>query len=240
MDASRKALAEREIHMRLDPHRRGAGISDVVLGGQDGLVNVLGVILGVAAATHSTRVVLVAGMAAAMAESVSMAAVAYTSTNANAEVYESERAREQRHVEAVPNLEKEEIREIYRKKGFDGELLDKVVDTITSNKEVWIAVMMAEEHNLAKVEKGHAFRSAFIVGVSAIVGSLVPLIPFLAMPVASAMVGSVVLAAVTLFAVGAYKAHVTIGRWWRSGLELSVIGMAAAAVGYFVGVLFGA
>ena len=233
------AQTEREVHAKLDPHRRGAGISDVVLGGQDGLVNVLGVILGVAAATNSTRIVLVAGIAAAMAESVSMAAVAYTATRADAEVYESERARELRHIETVPHLEKDEIREIYKRKGFDGELLEKVVDTITSNKDVWVAVMMAEEHNLAKIEKGHELRSAFVVGVSAIIGSLVPLVPFVALPVSSAMIGSVVVGAIALFITGVYKAHVTTGRWLRSGLELTAIGMAAALVGYLVGVLLG-
>lgn len=243
MDSFRRApvvsLSEREVHNRVDPHRRGAGISDVVLGGQDGLVNVLGVILGVAAATNSTRIVLVAGLAAAMAESVSMAAVAYTATKADAAVYESEHARELRHIETVPRLEKDEIREIYKKKGFDGELLEKVVETITSNKDVWVAVMMAEEHNLAKVEKGHAVRSAFIVGVSAIVGSLIPLAPFLVVSITQAMWASVLIAAATLFFAGVYKAHVTTGSWWRSGLELSAIGMAAALVGYVVGALLG-
>mgnify|MGYP000626760603 CR=1 FL=1 len=233
------STTEREIHSRLDPHRRGAGISDIVLGGQDGLVNVLGVILGVAAATNSTRIVLVAGLAAAMAESVSMAAVAYTATNAQAEVYESEHARELRHIERVPHLETDEIRDIYKKKGFDGELLEKVVATITANKDVWVAVMLAEEHNLAKVEKGHAFRSAFIVGLSAIVGSLIPLVPFVIVPVTHAMWGSVIIAAVTLFLMGVYKGHVTTGHKWRSGFELSAIGMAAAAIGYVVGALLG-
>lgn len=242
MDSSGKTAStvrEREFHTRIDPHRRGTGISDVLLGGQDGLVNVLGVILGVAAATSSPRIVLVAGLAAAMAESVSMAAVAYTATKADAEVYESEKAREMRHIEAVPHLEKDEIRQIYMKKGFHGELLEKVVETITANKEVWVAVMLAEEHNLAQIEKGHALRSALIVGVSAIVGSIVPLLPFLALPMKAAMWGSVVIAAVTLFLVGIYKAQVTTGRWWKSGLELSVIGMAAALVGYLVGALLG-
>ncbi|HMY20529.1 MAG TPA: VIT1/CCC1 transporter family protein, partial [Polyangium sp.] len=216
-----------------------SGISDVVLGGQDGLVNVLGVILGVAAATNSTRIVLVAGVAAAMAESVSMAAVAYTATKADAEVYESEHAREMRHIETVPHLERDEIREIYKKKGFDGELLEKVVDTITSNKDVWVAVMMAEEHNLAKVEPGHALRSAFVVGISAIIGSLIPLVPFVMVSVTHAMWASVLVAAATLFIVGAYKARITMGSWWKSGVELSAIGMAAALVGYVVGVLLG-
>ncbi|MDI1479666.1 VIT1/CCC1 transporter family protein [Polyangium sp. y55x31] len=220
-----------------DRHRRASGISDVVLGGQDGLVNVLGVVLGVAAATSASAVVLVAGLAAAFAESLSMAAVAYTSTMAEADVYESERAREMRHVRDIPALEREEIRDIYRSKGFEGEMLDKVVETITANREVWVAVMMAEEHKLAPVERRQALRGALVVGVSSILGSLVPLVPFFLLPVRAGMVASVALAALSLFAVGAYKGHVTTGRRSKSGLELAAIGIATALVGYAVGAL---
>src|SRR3989304_5356519 len=132
-------------HLYHDPHRQSSGLSDIILGGQDGLVNVLGVILGVAAATHDPRIVLVAGLAATFAESVSMGAVAYTSTLADADFYESERAREFRHINEVPHLEKNEVREIYARKGFEGDLLNRIVDTITDNEEVWVAVMMSEE-----------------------------------------------------------------------------------------------
>src|SRR5690349_18620871 len=88
--------------MRRDPHRKASQLADIILGGQDGLVNVLGVILGVAAATSDTRIVLVAGLAATFAESVSMGAVAYTSRRAEADFYESEREREYRHIQAAP------------------------------------------------------------------------------------------------------------------------------------------
>src|SRR5512141_2248701 len=101
-----------------EPHRHASALSDIILGGQDGLVNVLGVILGVAAATSNTYIVLVAGLAATFAESVSMGAVAYTSTLADADFYESERAREYRHIQAVPTLERSEIQKIYEAKGF--------------------------------------------------------------------------------------------------------------------------
>ncbi|MDI3285617.1 VIT1/CCC1 transporter family protein [Polyangium sp. 15x6] len=208
-----------------------------MLGGQDGLVNVLGVALGVAAATSSSRVVLVAGLAAAFAESLSMAAVAYTSTMAEADVYESERARELRHVRDFPALERAEIRDIYRKKGFEGDFLEKVVETITANRDVWVAVMMAEEHNLAPVDRRHAARASLVVGVSSILGSLVPLVPFLLLPVRVGMLASVAMAALSLFGVGAYKAHVTTGRWSRSGLELALIGIGTALVGYAIGTL---
>src|SRR5690349_19081748 len=150
-------------HLYGDPHRRASALSDVILGGQDGLVNVLGVILGVAAATSDTRLVLVAGLAATFAESISMGAVAYTSTMAEADVYASERAREYRHVQRVPELERQEIHELYVRKGFAGELLDRIVETITANPDVWVAVMLAEEHQLTPVSRSHALRAALVV-----------------------------------------------------------------------------
>ncbi len=230
--ALEKAL---QYHAHVDPHRRHSRLADVILGGQDGLVNVLGVILGVAAATGDSRLVLVAGLAATFAESVSMAAVAYTSRLAEAAHYESERAREYRHIESVPELEREEVREIYRSKGFDGELLDRIVDTITANRDVWVAVMMAEEHQLQPITRASAVRAAVVVGVSAIVGSLIPIVPFLFLSPRASMVASVAMAALTLFAVGVVKARWTVGRLWRSGLEMAVIGVVSAMVGFLVG-----
>jgi len=229
--------ADLDHHTRLDPHKRASALSDVILGGQDGLVNVLGVILGVAAATSDSYIVLVAGLAATFAESVSMGAVAYTSTLADADFYESEREREYRHVRAVPVLEADEIRRIYRDKGFAGDLLERIVHTIARDPDVWVAVMMAEEHQLAPIDRRRAVRSAIVVGVAAIIGSLIPLLPFLVLPVATSIWVALALAAVVLFAVGAYKARVTVGRPSRSGLEMAVIGTVSALVGYAVGLV---
>ena len=127
-------------HNHTDPHKRGSGLSDFILGAQDGLVNVLGVVLGIAAATNDVRVVLVAGLATTFAESISMGAVAYTTTLADADLYQSEREREYRHIIEAPVLETKEIRDIYENKGFKGDLLDRIVETITANKDVWVAV----------------------------------------------------------------------------------------------------
>lgn len=220
-----------------DAHRRASWLSDIILGGQDGLVNVLGVILGVAAATNNAHIVLVAGLAATFAESVSMGAVAYTSTMADADFYESEREREYRHIRETPHLEREEIRAICAEKGFRGDLLERIVSTITANPDVWVAVMMAEEHRLTQVDRSHALLSAIVVGGSAIVGSLIPLIPFVLLSVKTSIWVSILLTALVLLSVGAYKARITIGRPWRSGLEMAVIGTVSALVGYAVGLL---
>lgn len=226
---------EEHHHETADPHRRAVWLSDVVLGGQDGLINVLGVVLGISAATSSSRIVLVAGLAAAFAESVSMAAVAYTSTVAEGDLYRSERAREYRHIERVPNLERTEIRDIYAKKGFSGDLLDRIVETITENRDIWVAVMMAEEHGLVPMSRRASLRSAGVVGTSSLVGSLLPLLPFVILPVSLATTAAVVLATLVLMAFGAYKARLTIGSPWKSALELGGIGIVTAGLGYAVG-----
>src|ERR1051325_6930698 len=200
------------IHNRIDPHAQSSRLSEIILGGQDGLVNVLGVILGVAAATNDSRIVLAAGMAATFAESGSMGAVAYTSILASSDLYQSEKEREYRHICLLPELETDEIRKLYMQKGFEGETLDKIVAVITSNPDVWVQVMMSEEHQLQPpARQGGAFRSALVVGLSAVIGSLIPLTPFLFIPVGVSMGVSIALAALALFAAGVYKARVTVG-----------------------------
>lgn len=230
--------SDTEFHTRIDPHRRSSQLSDVILGGQDGLINVLGVILGVATATAEVRIVLAAGLAAALAESVSMAAVAYTSRRADQALYESELAREKRHIERVPRLETEEIRTIYRDKGFEGALLDQVVATITANKEVWLAVMMAEELRLEPTDRRGALRASLVVGGSALIGSMLPLPAFFLLGIHQAMWLSVLIAGAVLFAVGAYKNARTVGSWLGGGIEMTAIGLAAAIVGWLVGLAF--
>jgi VIT1/CCC1 family predicted Fe2+/Mn2+ transporter len=166
-----------------------------------------------------------------------MAAVAYTSTLADADFYESERAREYRHIEEVPTLETAEIRNIYQEKGFSGKLLDQIVETITANPDVWVAVMMAEEHQLIPTDRRQAFRSAVVVGIAAIIGSLIPLAPFVLLPVSTGIWAAVFFAAFILFIVGVIKARLTVGHPGKSGLELAFIGTISALAGYLVGVI---
>ena len=236
--ATGKLIEQVRLHDHYDPHRRESRLSDVILGGQDGLVNVLGVILGVAAATSDSRIVIAAGLAATFAESISMGAVAYTSTLATDDLYVSEREREYRHIHLAPDVEIEEIRDIYRRKGFEGETLDRIVDVITSNPDVWVNVMMSEEFQMTPPERSSALISALIVGFSALVGSLIPLLPFLFWNTGLSIALSIVVAALTLFIVGVYKARVTVGKPLRSGLQMAVIGTISALAGYVVGLIF--
>jgi predicted membrane protein (TIGR00267 family) len=228
----------RSIHHKED-HKSSFNLPEIILGGQDGIVNVLGVILGVAVATVSSKIVLVAGLAATFAESVSMAAVAYTSRLAEADYYQSELERERYEIDKFPQGEKEEIKALYENYGFKGKVLEEIIERITSDKETWLRVMMEQELKLEKVDQKEALPTALVVGLSALVGSFIPLLPFFFFPVKIAIVVSLIVSSLTLFAVGYYKARQTLGRQLlKQGIEMAVIGMASAAVGYLIGSLF--
>jgi len=232
----------REAIIRLghkEPHKKPSRLRDFILGWQDGLVNVLGVILGVATATSDTRMVLIAAMAATFAESISMMAVAYTSFKAEADFYKSELAREKREVETIPDKERAEIRSIFKRMGFGGALLAKAVRTVSSNKKRWIDFMMDRELKLSP-QKFSPINIALIVGASALMGSLIPAVPFFLLPLQSAIIASLVVSVIVLFFVGFYKSVTTVGNPIRGGLEMAAIGMLAAIAGYAIGAIFGA
>ena len=226
-------------------HAQPTRLSDFILGSQDGIVNVLGVILGVAVASMDFRIILAGGLAATFAESISMGAVAYTSTLARRDHYRGELEREMREMRDLPETEREEVRTILRKWGFSGEELEEVLEHIVSKEKAWLEIMMAHELNLAAIEESQPFRSSLLVFAAAMVGSIIPLAPFIVAgnEILLGIVGSVVVSAVTLFVIGWYKARMTIGRPGRSGTQMLIIGIASAVAGfgiaYLVNVMFG-
>jgi vacuolar iron transporter family protein len=221
-------------------HRQTNWLRDVILGGQDGLVNILGIILGVIAGGGSDTVLLAAGFAAAITESISMGAVGYTSSISERDYYQAEEARETSEIATVPDAERQEIRDIYAAKGFSGELLDNVVDTITANRETWLATMMDEELHLQPIQTVDILRTSVVITIATLVGHLIPLVPFIALPRTPALVTAIVLSAMALFGVGVYSAVTLVGDWRKSGLRMVAIGLGAAAIGFLIGRLFNA
>ncbi len=221
-----------------EAHPHASLLSDFILGSQDGLVNVLGILLGLVISTHDVRIILIAAFAALAAESISMSAVAYTSTRARRELYKSEVERELREMREVPDLEREEIRVILRKWEFSGDELERMVRDIEARPKMMLDLMMAFELSLAPVPENQPRKSAQVVLAATVVGSFIPLIPFLLFP--SALVTDAVLAilfsAVTLFLVGWYEAQTTDGITWQSGLRMVLIGLGAGFGGFLIGV----
>jgi len=226
-----------------EKHAQPGLLSDFILGSQDGLVNVLGVILGVAIASYRypnpIAIILAGGLAAAFAESISMGAVAYTSTVARRDHYAAEVERERQEMQDLPDLERNEVREILERWDFHGEELEEMVNKICSKPKAWLELMMAHELNLAPVEKTQARKSAILVGLAAILGSLVPLIPFIVTgrDILLGIVVSLVVSAITLFLIGWWKARTTVGRPTRSGVQMAIIGLASAIAGFGIAFL---
>lgn len=221
-----------------EQHAGASQLSDIILGAQDGLVSVLGLVLGLVASTNSDRIVLAGGLAMAIAETISMGAVAYTSRMAERDRYQAELNREREEIHTVPDEERQEVEDIYRQKGFEGKLLSDIVDHITSNEELWLNTMMTEELDLRQITKHDVRTASLVVGTSTLVGSVAPLLAFIFLPVHWALTVSLILAALMLLLIGMYQAKTTIGRPWVIGLKLVAIGVGSALAGYLVGLLF--
>ena len=141
-------------------------------------------------------------------------------------------------VKSVPYIEKKEVYDIYYKRGFRGKLLDDVVKKITSDEKMWVDVMMKEELELNK-EFVSPLKAAIIVFFAALVGSFIPLMTFFFLPINSAVIYSLIISSVALFVTGAIEGKLTVGRWFSKGIQLMIIGMLAALVGFIVGKLTG-
>ncbi|MCI4345828.1 MAG: VIT1/CCC1 transporter family protein [Thermoplasmata archaeon] len=222
------------------PHR--SFLSDFILGSQDGLVNILGILLGLTAAATGLRLILVATLAALGAESISMGAVAYTSTRARRLLYLSEVDRELREMKEVPAVERLEVVQVLEGWGLAGSELDELVERICRNPRVWLEFMMAFELKLSPVGPEEPRRSGLVVFGATAVGSFVPLLPFLLYPtdLHVAILTSVVLSAAALVAIGVYEARTTVGSLWKAGLRMAVIGLGAGFAGFLIGHFLGA
>ena len=226
-----------------ESHPHPTLLSDFILGSQDGLVNVLGILLGLVAASLQpgshigSEIILVAGLSALGAESIAMAAVAYTSTYSRMKLYGSEREREIREMREVPELEREEVRIILRGWGFEGSELEEMLHRIEAKPKAWLDLMMAFELNLSYVPPEAPRRSAALVGFATVLGHFVPLIPFFftQLSLVHAAIIATVLSGVMLFGIGLYEARVTAGSIWRSGLRITVIGLASGFAGLLIG-----
>ncbi len=224
-----------------DSHPHPTLLSDFILGSQDGLVNVLGILLGLVAASLVTPVprelVIIAGLSALAAESLSMGAVAYTSTYSRLRLYSSEREREIREMREVPELEREEVRVILRGWGFEGDELEDLLRRIESKPKAWLDLMMAFELNLSYIPPEAPRRSAVIVGAATVLGHAVPLIPFfiVTLSLVNAGIVATVLSGIMLFGIGLYEARVTSGSILKSGAKMMVIGLGSGFAGFLLG-----
>ena len=228
-DHSTEAIAERIGSVKHNYVR------DWIYGGIDGAVTTFAIVSGVAGAELSTGIVMILGFANLAADGFSMAASNYLATRAEIDDYRRLEKIEYRHIAVAPEGEREEIRQIYRDKGFEGRDLENAVELITSDKDRWVQTMLTEEYGLP-AEIRSPWIAAFSTFSAFIICGLIPLLPYLFWS-ADLFVISSIMTGVTFFIIGSVKSRWSTANWARSGFETFFVGALAAGLAYGAGAL---
>ena len=213
---------------------------DFIYGSIDGAVTTFAIVASVVGAGLSPGIILILGCANLFADGFSMAVANYQASKARNEYIQMRRKQEERDIENSEDEEREEIRDIYRKKGFKDELLEEIVRIITSRKKIWVDTMMKEELGLIDDEK-NPIDSAVSTFVGFNIIGLIPLIPFMIFmmidiePNSEAFTYSTISVSIAFFLVGMIKAKIVKSSKIRSGINTLIIGGGAAMVAYLVG-----
>jgi len=214
-------------------------LKDMVYGGIDGTITTFAVVSGVVGAELAPGIVVILGLANLVADGFSMAVSNFLGTRAEQQYTGKIREEEAEEIRLIPEGEREEIRQIYAAKGFEGDLLEQVVEVITSDEEVWIDTMLKEEHGML-IEGPEPKRAAWFTFISFLIAGFVPVVPFiidLMMDdgLASPFLWSSIATAITFFSIGVYKARVVEMNKLVAGLETVAVGGIAAVLAYTVG-----
>ena len=208
-------------------------LRDWIYGGIDGSVTTFAVVTGVVGAQLSPVVIVIMGFANLLADGFSMAASNFLGTKSEHDDMMRLAAIEHRHIEMAPEGEREEVRQIFAAKGFDGADLERVVQLITSDRDRWVRTMLTEEYGLP-LEPRSSWWAAVMTFSAFIICGLVPLVPFL-IHVPHAFSLSIVSTAAVFFVIGSIKSRWSTVSWWRSGLSTLFVGGIAAVLAYAVG-----
>src|ERR671925_352258 len=222
----------------IEPHIKESNyIRDLVFGFGDGVNTSLGIVAGVGGAVIAADVVILAALVGMFTGAKAMAVQNYLAVKSQRQILESEIKREEYEIETMPNKEKQEIEEIYRLKGFEGEELKKVVDKVISNKEVWLKTMLTEELGLNLEILGNPLKGALVMFGSFLLGGILPILPYFVvkaglMSSITAIAMAITISLVSSFIVGAIKARMAQMNLIKGGIEMAGLGTGIALVGY--------
>jgi vacuolar iron transporter family protein len=223
------------IARRLAMHRRHRHVGDAVLGAVDGCVTTFAVVAGAVGGGFSQIVVIVLGFANLLADGFSMAVSNYLGTKSEREEVERARRNERKHIETIPAGEREEIRQIFARKGFSGEVLERIVNVVTSNPTLWVDTMLTEELGL-QLDGPRPLRAALATFFAFVTVGLIPLAPFVlpALDADQRFIASAAVTAAAFFSIGLIKGKILERELMRSGLETLLTGGGAATLAYLV------
>ena len=226
------------IEARIAAASQQSYLGDFVLGAVDGTITTFAIVAGAAGASLPAGVAVVLGLANVAADGFSMAASNYLKSRADQHLVDRYRRMEEMHIDRVPDAEREEIRQIFAGKGFDGAVLDEIVRVITRDRRQWVDTMLTEEWGL-QLESPSPLRAALTTFAAFVLAGLVPLLPlFLAAWLATAQqmfLVSAVLTGVTFFSIGLIRGRLSERNLLAAAVETLLIGGTAAALAYIVG-----
>ncbi len=210
-------------------------VTDIVIGMSDGLTVPFALAAGLSGAVDNTAIIITAGLAEIAAGAIAMGLGGYLAGRTEVDHYNSEKRREEYEVEHLPEVEKQEVRDVFAEMGLSKETQDLIADEMAKDKEKWVDFMMKYELGLDEPNPKRARNSAFNIGLSYVVGGLVPLTPyFLTKTPAEGLKWSAVITVVCLFVFGFFKAKVTGQKPWAGAVKVAVIGSIAAAAAFFI------
>ncbi|MFO7788661.1 MAG: VIT1/CCC1 transporter family protein [Halospina sp.] len=227
------------IRERLSQQPQQSYLSDAILGGIDGCVTTVAVIASVAGAGLPGMIAFVLGIASLIADAFSMGVSNYQAVKSQDDARDRLREQENRHIRHDPDGEREEIREIFRQKGFEGDTLEQVVETISADKRLWVNTMIQEEFGYAL--SGPAPLKAALSTFWVFIGvGLIPLLPFL-IPFLAGLemfLVSGAAAILALFGIGWVKGQILGMDRFRAGIETLAMGGGAALLAFLLGFVF--
>jgi len=221
-------------HQHTETHLQSSALlTDIVIGMSDGLTVPFALAAGLSGAVSTTSLIVIAGIAEIAAGSIAMGLGGYLAGKTEIDHYNSELKREYEEVETVPHKEKEEVKEFFENLGLSEEVQQQAVDEMTRDKEKWVNFMMKYELGLDKPDERRARKSAFNIGVSYIIGGIIPLSPYFF--VHDGVTGLKISAVITLcclFLFGFFKSKITgVNPWWGA-VRVACIGAVAAACAF--------
>ncbi|MBB3058908.1 VIT1/CCC1 transporter family protein [Mucilaginibacter gotjawali] len=210
-------------------------IRDIVIGMSDGLTVPFALAAGLSGAVNSSGIVITAGIAEIVAGSIAMGLGGFLAGRTEADHYHSELKREYDEVERVPEQEKAEVKEVFADFGLSPALQDQIADEMAKDKDKWVDFMMRYELGLEKPEANRASQSAITIGISYIVGGIIPLSPYFFVSESQiALYYSCAITMVCLFVFGYFKSKVTGQPVFAGALKVLIIGAIAAAAAFIM------
>ena len=224
------------IKNRLSRAPKSQNVSDAILGGIDGCVTTFAIISGSIGAGFSPSVALILGFANLFADGFSMGVSNYESVKAQQDFSEGLKRTEEQHIARVPAGEREEIRQIFQAKGFEDEILEEIVKTISQDKRLWVETMLIEEHGVSK-NAPSAWKSGITTFSAFLIIGSIPLLPFLvpSLNMQQQFIISASLAGIMFFFIGMLKSLIFLMPVLKSGLRTLLTGSMAAGLAYVTG-----